>query len=402
MNKFRTIIYTVIITVFLMSAVFGYLYKTKIDEIEPITAAEMQTTGGPDSTSISTADYRSNITSDINNDRSNMLTRTVSNVSPAVVGINVTEIQQVRVRSPFSFDPFFEQFFGNRVYNQEIKGLGSGVLISSDGYILTNDHVAGNAVEAVVTLTDGSRYDAKIIGTDPASDICLLKINAQNLPYVQFGNSKDILIGEWVIALGNPFGLFSINDKPTVTVGVISATGMNLGNVRGRYYFDMIQTDASINGGNSGGPLVNGIGELIGINTLIYTASGSTGSVGVGFAIPINKVKKIVEELKTEGKVDRNFWTGLRIQRITQSIAKYYNLTDTKGVIITQVENGSPAHSAGLEVGDIIRKVDNYRIQDDNTMVDLLNNYQTNDVIALEIQREENTLIKNLKLERRK
>lgn len=402
MNKFRTIVYTVIITVFLMSAVFGYLYKAKIDEIEPASDTEMQTAGEQDSTIISTADYRSNITSDLNNNRSNMLTRTVSNVSPAVVGINVTEIQQVRVRSPFSFDPFFEQFFGDRVYNQEIKGLGSGVLISSDGYVLTNDHVAGNAVEAVVTLTDGSRYDAEIIGTDPASDICLLKINAQNLPYVKFGNSKDILIGEWAIALGNPFGLFSINDKPTVTVGVISATGMNLGNVRGRYYFDMIQTDASINGGNSGGPLVNGIGELIGINTLIYTASGSTGSVGVGFAIPINKVKKIVEELKSEGKVDRNFWTGLRIQRITQSIAKYYNLSDTKGVIITQVENGSPAHSAGLEVGDIIRKVDNYRIQDDNTMVDLLNNYQTNDVIALEIQREDNTLIKNLKLERRK
>jgi len=402
MNKFRTIVYTVIITVFLMSAVFGYLYKTKVDEIDTVEGSQILQAGDNDSTMITTAEYRSNITNDLNNNRSNMLTRTVSNVSPAVVGINVTEIQQVRVRSPFSFDPFFEQFFGDRVYNQEIKGLGSGVLISSDGYILTNDHVAGNAVEAVVTLTDGSRYDAEIVGTDPASDICLLKINAQNLPYVKFGNSKDILIGEWVIALGNPFGLFSINDKPTVTVGVISATGMNLGNVRGRYYFDMIQTDASINGGNSGGPLVNGIGELIGINTLIYTASGSTGSVGVGFAIPINKVKKIVEELKSEGKVDRDFWTGLRIQRITQSIAKYYNLSDTKGVIITQVENGSPAHSAGLEVGDIIRKVDNYRIQDDNTMVDLLNNYQTNDVIALEIQREDKTLIKNLKLERRK
>lgn len=402
MNKFKNIVYTVIITVFLMSAVFGYLYKSKIDNTEPVEENYDKSNYTPDSTTVSTADYRSSLSSDINSSRNNMLTRTVANVSPAVVGINVTEIQQVRVRSPFSFDPFFEQFFGDRVYNQEIKGLGSGVLISPDGYVLTNDHVAGNAVEAVVTLTDGSRYDAEIVGTDPASDICLLKINAQDLPYVKFGNSRDILIGEWVIALGNPFGLFSINDKPTVTVGVISATGMNLGNVRGRYYFDMIQTDASINGGNSGGPLVNGVGELIGINTLIYTASGSSGSVGVGFAIPINKVKNIVEELKSEGKVDRNFWTGLRIQRITQSIAKYYNLKDTKGVIVTQVDKGSPADAAGLEIGDIIRKVDNYRIQDDTALVDLLNNFQTNDVIAIEIQRERKMLTKNLKLEKRK
>ena len=245
--------------------------------------------------------------SEISDGRHNVITKTVAEVSPAVVGINVTQIQQYR--DIFSMDPFYRYWFGDRVYNQQIKSLGSGAIISPDGYIITNDHVAGNAVEVNVTLTDGREVSAKIIGTDPVSDICLLKIDGKDLPYIKLGSSDDLMPGEWVIALGNPFGLFNVNDKPTVTVGVISATGMNLGMANDRYYVNMIQTDAAINSGNSGGPLVNAIGELIGMNTLIYTAQGSSGNVGVGFAIPVNKIKKVVDELKKKGKVDRDFWT---------------------------------------------------------------------------------------------
>jgi len=247
-------------------------------------------------------------------------------------------------------------------------------------------------------MTNGTRYDAKLVGTDVSSDISLLKIEANNLPYLKFGNSDDILIGEWVIALGNPFGLFDINDKPTVTVGVVSSLGMNLGAIKDRYYLNMIQTDASINRGNSGGALVNSIGDMIGMNTIIYSG-GDGGSVGVGFAIPINTIKKIISELKTKGEVDRNFWTGLRIHSIDKGIAKYYNLSKTAGVIITNVDKNSPAENAGLVPGDIILEANNIRINNEETLVYILQQARTNDILKLKIVRDNNTITSNLKLE---
>ncbi len=336
----------------------------------------------------------------ITNARHNIITETVKDISPAVVGINVTEIRQYR--DPFANDPMFRMFFGDRTYNRKVQGLGSGYIVSPDGYIVTNDHVAGNGSEIIVTMTNGKQYNAKIIGTDPGSDICLLKIDETNLPYIKFGNSDEIMIGEWVIALGNPFGLFDINDKPTVTVGVISATGMNLSSVDNRYYINMIQTDAAINGGNSGGPLVNSIGELIGMNTLIYTPGGTGGSVGVGFAIPVNKIKRITDILKSNGVVDRDFWTGLKIQTIDNDIAKYFNLTSTKGVIITYVAKNSPAAKAGLVVGDILITIDRFRINDDNSLISILHEYQTNDSVTLKILRNNEEILKTMKLERKK
>lgn len=334
---------------------------------------------------------------EITNGRHNIITNTVSSVSPAVVGINVTEIR--KYRDPWANDPFWRRFFGDRVYSKEVKGLGSGAIISEDGYILTNDHVAGNAAKIIVTMTDGTQYDAKLIGTDPVSDVCLLKIDARNLTYIKMGDSDDILIGEWVIALGNPFGLFAINDKPTVTVGVVSAKDMNLGAVEDRYYLSMIQTDAAINGGNSGGPLVNSIGELIGLNTLIYTAGSSTGNVGVGFAIPINKVRKITDELKTKSGVNRDFWTGLRIQTIDEGIARYYDLPSTRGVIITQVARNSPASKAGLEVGDIILEAGKFKINDENTMIGVLQEFRRGESIRIKVIRNDETITKYMKLE---
>ena len=339
----------------------------------------------------------------ITSGRQNIITETVKNISPSVVGINVIEIRQYR--DPFgSFfdDPFFRQFFGDRGnYNQKVKGLGSGFIISPDGYIITNDHVAGSATEITVTMTNGEHYDARIIGTDPVSDICLLKIDEENLPYAPLGSSDDIIIGEWVIALGNPFGLFDLNDKPTVTVGVISATGMNLEPLNNRYYLNMLQTDAAINGGNSGGPLVNSIGEVIGMNTLIYTAGASQGNIGLSFAIPVNKVKRIVSELKESGKIERDFDVGLRIQSLDEKIAEYYNLSTSRGVIITQVASGSPADKAGLKVGDIILEVENYKINNEQTLIGVFQEFRTGQTVSLKIVREEETLSKRMALVKR-
>jgi serine protease Do len=339
---------------------------------------------------------------EITKSRQNILTETVKSVSPAVVGINVTQIRQYQ--DPFSSffdDPFFRQFFGNRgTYSQKIKGLGSGFIISENGYILTNDHVAGNASEVTVTMTNGKHYKAKIVGSDPITDICLLKIDENSLPYMQFGNSDEIIIGEWVIALGNPFGLFEINDKPTVTVGVISATGMNLEPINDRYYLNMIQTDAAINGGNSGGPLVNSLGEVIGMNTLIFTGgSGAQGNIGLGFAIPINKVKRIIDELKANGKIDRDFNIGFRIQSLDETIADYYNLNDTRGVIITQILPKSPASRSGLNVGDVILQVDEYKINNEQTLVGVFQEFRAGQTISLKIIRDNEQLIKKMKLE---
>jgi serine protease Do len=350
---------------------------------------------------------RDSILADVTKSRRNAITRTVAAVSPAVVGINVTEIQVYTYRDPFEDffnDPFFRQFFGDRQggsrkFKQEVKGLGSGFLISPDGYIVTNDHVAGRASEILVTLTNGEKYNAKIIGTDPVSDICLLKIKGDNFPYVKLGNSDDVIVGEWVIAFGNPFGLFEISNEPTVTVGVVSATKMNIRADGGRMYRGMIQTDAAINSGNSGGPLSNSVGEIIGMNTVIITPN--QGNIGVGFAIPINRVKSVLTELKNKGKVERDFWTGLRVQQVDEAIARAVRLEKPQGVIVNDVERGSPAAKAGLKEGDIILEVNGERITDGESIEGAVNSAKTGDVLHLKILRDGKIVSVDLKLERR-
>ncbi len=386
----KTYFLTVVGFFVLLTSAFLYLNSKQQQPINKIDAQY--------STNLSA--FRNNIQDDINNSRRNIITQTVEKVSPAVVGINVIEIRQYR--DPFSYffdDPFFRQFFGDRGnYRQRVQGLGSGYIISPDGYIVTNDHVAGNASEITVTLTDGSHYKAEIVGTDPTSDICLLKIDGKNLPYLELGNSDDVIIGEWVIALGNPFGLFELNDKPTVTVGVISATGMNLEPINNRYYINMLQTDAAINGGNSGGPLVNSLGEVIGMNTLIFTAGGVQGNIGLGFAIPINKVKRIVTELKEKGSIDRDFQIGMSIQSIDEGIARYYDLKSTKGVIVTRVVPNSPADEAGIKTGDIILEVEGYKINNEKTIFGVFQEFRVGQTITLKILRDNSELTKRMKL----
>ncbi|MBI4548929.1 MAG: trypsin-like peptidase domain-containing protein [Ignavibacteriae bacterium] len=346
---------------------------------------------------------RDSITQEIATHRHNAITRAVATASPAVVGITVTEVREYHYRDPFSQffgeDPFFRQFFGDRVLRQPVKGLGSGFIISSDGYILTNDHVAGNAQEITVTLTSGEQYKAELIGTDLVSDIALLKINGKNLPYLKLGNSDDVIIGEWVIALGNPFGLFEISDKPTVTVGVVSATGMNLQVQGGRYYRGMIQTDASINSGNSGGPLINAVGEVNGVNAVIFTPN--QGSVGVGFAIPINRVKSIIAELKKSGKIERNFWTGLEINTVDARVARYFGLDKAEGVIVSDVKRGSPAQRSGFKVGDIITEVNGERVVNEDNIAAIVNDAKAGDVLRMKVLREKREIMLELRLERR-
>jgi len=289
--------------------------------------------------------------------RETAITRAVREVSPAVVSINVLEVQRVLYRDPFADffnDPIWEFFFGgprSRIIERQIHAIGSGFIISPDGYIVTNDHVAGNATKITVSFPDGRAMDAELVGTDPVTDIALLKVNPDRpLPYLRFSKSEPI-VGEWVIALGNPYGLFEAA-PPTVTVGVVSAVGRNLPAQNGRLYRDMIQTDAAINQGNSGGPLVNALGEVIGMNAAIYTETG--GSVGIGFAIPADKIQRIVAELKEKGYVDRSYYTGLYVRDLTPRIAQALGVSDTRGVFVTDVDPGSPADEAGLRPYDVI------------------------------------------------
>ncbi len=340
---------------------------------------------------------RANLDDDITASRHNAITRAVQAVSPAVVGINVTEVREYS-RDPFldEFynDPFFQRFFPRQrqTFRQEVHGLGSGFIISSDGYIVTNDHVAGTASKVVVTMTDGKQYDARIVGSDPTTDVALLKIEGgKNLPYLELGNSDDVLVGEWAIALGNPFGLFDINSKPTVTVGVISNTGVDLQPQQDRIYRGMLQTDAAISSGNSGGPLVNALGQVIGVNATIYSTSQSrmgAGSIGIGFAIPINRARVVIDELRKNGKIERDFWTGMRFQQIDANIARYLRLKSTEGVVIVELAPNSPAARAGLEIGDVIVAINGQPVKTEDDAIITLYDSRVGDTITLRVQRD--------------
>lgn len=368
-NKYKVIIPLLIVFALVGGVLFGKMYF------------------GDDESVMNTLQSRQETTQDINDDRQNAITRVVGKVSSAIVGINVEEVQEVR--NPFFDDPFFRQFFGESTPREQVvRGLGSGFIISEDGYILTNDHVAGNATKISVTLTTGETVDARLIGKDPVSDVALLKIEKTGLNYLRFANSDNVLIGEWAIALGNPFGLFEINSKPTVTVGVVSATNMKVFSQQNRVYSDMLQTDASINSGNSGGPLLDANGDVIGMNTIIYTGGGySQGSIGVGFAISINRVKMIMDELKEKGSIDRNFNVGFRIQPIDDRIAEYLKLDKTQGAVVVQIQPGSISDRAGLRVEDVIIKVNDLPVKNDQEVVFAINDMRVGDTLKMTVLR---------------
>ncbi len=285
------------------------------------------------------------------------------NAVPAVVFIKVEKTIETgslrgpsapnQYNDPFGFfgDEFFERFFRGRMPQQPREyrqtGQGSGFIISDNGYILTNNHVVGEADMITVKTHDGREFNAKLIGTDEKSDVAVIKIEGEDLPTMPLGDSDKLDIGEWVIAIGNPFGL-----AETLTFGIVSAKGRSTVGIAD--YEDFIQTDAAINPGNSGGPLINLDGEAIGINTAIFSQSG--GSVGIGFAIPINMAKNIKDQLVTQGKVTRG-QLGVSISDLTSDVAEYFGLDSTKGVVVNEVMEGSPAQTGGLEAGDVILKI---------------------------------------------
>ena len=330
---------------------------------------------------------------DISSSRETAITRAINKVGPAVASINVE--QHI---SSISLDPFLGFIYPKEIY--PMKSSGSGVVISPDGFVLTNSHVVENADKISATLSGGYEYDAEIIGSDETTDLTLLKLNGDSFPFVQLGDSDNLIIGEWVIALGNPFQLFSISNKPTASVGIVSAINMDFGMQKsGKIFQDMIQTDAAINPGNSGGPLVNSLGQVIGINTFIFTDYDHfRGSVGIGFAIPIKSARKIAEELRIKGKIDRGYSTGLIVQSVTRSISRYLNIPFTRGVIILEILDGSPAASAKLDPGDVILSVNNQEVSkpSDIRTIILENDLRSGDNIKLKVYR--NSKYKNVKL----
>ena len=277
-------------------------------------------------------------------------------------------------QSPFAendpFRKFFDDFFGEmpeREYKQ--IGVGSGVIIDSQGYILTNQHVVDEADKLTVVLPDGREFKGEVKGQDPRSDLAIVKINAKDLPVAALGDSDSLKIGQWVVAIGNPFGLAMQNTEPTVTTGVISALHRTLGKTLGRGtrdYNDLIQTDAAINPGNSGGPLVNLKGEIVGINVAIYSTSG--GYQGIGFAVPVNIAKRIISRL-IEGKKIEYGWLGITVQDLSEDLATYFGLSEKKGALVAGVLKDGPAQKAGIKKGDVIKQYDAKAI---NNVKDLL------------------------------
>ncbi len=318
----------------------------------------------------------------------------VKQASPAIVNISsVRNGGQERARShlPEGYDPeqlpeIFKRFFGERFGEQfrdqnpqrrYPKSLGSGFIISEDGYILTNNHVVKDADEILVRLSDRSELVAELVGADPRSDLALLKVDAEDLPTVELGDSDKLEVGEWVLAIGSPFGF-----DHTVTAGIVSATGRSLANEN---YVPFIQTDVAINPGNSGGPLFNLDGRVVGINSQIYTRSG--GFMGLSFAIPVTMAMEVVEQLKSRGYVARG-WLGVYIQEVSKNLAESFGLDKPAGALITRVTEGSPAEAAGLKEGDIILSFNGEKVNLSSELPHLVGRVAPDTDVKLDIVRD--------------
>jgi serine protease DegQ len=279
---------------------------------------------------------------------------------PAVVNILTTKA--VRKRHPLSRDPFFKRFFGDRDEDDDQNSLGSGVIVSPQGYILTNYHVVEAADEIQVVLPDGRKAAAKLVGTDPETDLAVVRIALDKLPVVTLGQVEQAKVGDVVLAIGNPFGV-----GQTVTMGIISALGRN--NLHINHFENFIQTDAAINFGNSGGALIDTQGKLLGINSAIYSQTG--GSVGIGFAIPVSTARSVLDAIIKEGHVVRG-WIGVESQEITPELAHSFGLARDSGAIIAGVVRNGPADKAGMRPGDILLSVDGKSVKDTNEMLNLI------------------------------
>jgi Do/DeqQ family serine protease len=316
------------------------------------------------------------------------LTGVASKAVPSVM--NISSLQVVRQRSPFASDPLFQYFFGGQdeIYgsrNRISQSLGSGVVVSSDGYILTNNHVVGDArADVSVVMPDKRELKAKIIGVDEWTDIALLKIDARGLPVLPWGDSSKLKVAEWVLAIGNPFQL-----NQTVTLGIVSALGRSL---EGRLatYEDFIQTDAAINPGNSGGALINARGELIGINTAIFSETG--GYQGIGFAVPSNLARHVMDDLLRFGEVQRGTIPGVSLMALTTQIADQLGAPNTRGALVSEISQRSDAWAAGLRAGDIIVAFNGRPVDDASQFLRMLADSKIGTMAKLEILRESRKL----------
>ena len=296
--------------------------------------------------------------------------------APAVVSIATT---QARTAHPMANDPWFRFFYGDREDNSPQMGLGSGVIVSPEGYILTNNHVVEGAQEIEVTLSDSRRTTAKVIGTDPDTDLAVLRITLDRLPVIAMGNSDNVQVGDKALAIGNPFGV-----GQTVTGGIISALGRNQFGIN--TFENFIQTDAAINPGNSGGALVDVNGSLLGINTAIYSRSG--GNMGIGFAIPVNTARQVLEGLVRDGQVTRG-WIGVEPIELNADLAETFGIKQTEGVIITGVLQNGPAFKAGLKPGDVLLAVGEKDVHNVSELLTLIAAQTPGTAVKMRIKRRD-------------
>jgi serine protease DegS len=289
----------------------------------------------------------------------------VRKATPSVVNIYTAKVTVQQGKSLFN-DPFFQRFFGDRINPQPQKklqtSLGSGVIINTDGYILTNHHVIKDADEIRVVLSNGTTIQAELVGADPDTDLAVLRTDSEELPAISVGDSNALQMGDVVLAIGNPFGV-----GQAVSMGIVSAIGRNQLGIN--TYENFIQTDAAINPGNSGGALINAHGELVGINTAIFSKSG--GSHGIGFAIPVKLAKGVMQQILTQGRVIRG-WLGISGQDMTPALAESFNLKETKGVLVSGVLEHGPADQAGIEPGDVITQIDDRSLQSAHDVLNIV------------------------------
>ena len=307
----------------------------------------------------------------------------VGRATPSVVNIFTTKEVRAR-RSPLLNDPLFRRFFGDQFGDdvQRAASLGSGVIVSPAGYILTNHHVVEAADEIEVALSDGKKLLAKVVGNDPETDLAVLRVNAEQLPAITFGRSDQLRVGDWVLAIGNPFGV-----GQTVTSGIVSALGRS--GLHINTFENFIQTDAAINPGNSGGALVDAHGNLVGINTAIYSRSG--GSMGIGFAIPVSTAKMVLDQIVKSGAVTRG-WIGVEVQEITPAVAESFRLGDARGTIIAGVLRGGPADRAGVKPGDLLTAINDVPVSDPQAMLNLVAALAPGSSAKMRLQRQAQTL----------
>jgi serine protease Do len=313
----------------------------------------------------------------------------IEKASPAVVSIRMTRVikaSEQQSNNPFLSDPFFRQFFGPnaRPRDQREEGLGSGIIVSPSGYILTNNHVVDKATKLKVELADGRDFAANVVGKDPQTDVAVVKITANNLPTLPFANSDGARVGDLCFAIGNPFG-----QEHTVTMGIVSAKNRHLES--GTYLQNFIQTDAAINPGNSGGALINAKGELIGMNTMILTGGGTSfggeaGNIGIGFAVPSNLAKSVMDQIEKTGKVSRGY-IGVSLQSLNPDLAQHFGLKNSQGALIAEVTPNGPGAKAGLKQGDVITAIDGKKVEGSDDLTMNVISHEPGSTVSLEVVR---------------